>query len=150
LYPLLVAAIAAAAFAVVPTARADDRGAALAIVDGQLRLLDDLRPLNRCLAASPRKNTPCIVRAARRVAAGATRHISAIRAALDGDEVACVRSVAAQEISIQTLWRRGALALTRNERKRARSLFVAADKLGQAQARVQPRCFADVLTRPPG
>jgi hypothetical protein len=129
-------------------ARADDRGAATAVVTAQLTLLDQQRALNKCLAASPRRNTPCIRRAARRLATVAAQGIAAIKAALDGDEVACVRTVATQELSINSLWRRGALALARNERKRARSLFIKADDLGQAQARIQPRCFAEVLTGP--
>jgi hypothetical protein len=162
LYAFLAAAVLAAVLAAAaPAARADDRGAATAVISAQLKLLDEQLALNKCLKASPTRNTPCIVRAARRLAAVAGSHrahhtsptakrqIGVIRSSLDGNEIACVRTVANRELSIQTLWRRGALALTRNERKKAKSLFLQAAKLLLEQRQIQPRCFADVLTTPP-
>lgn len=129
-------------------ARADDKGTATAVLTAQLTLLDQERALNKCLAASPKKNTPCIVRAARKLATIAAQGIAQIKAALDGTEQPCVRTVATQELSIHGLWRRGSLALAQNKRKQARALFIKADGLTQAQGRIQPRCFADVLTGP--
>ena len=150
MYAFLAAAVLAAVLAAAaPAARADDRGAATAVISAQLKLLDEQLALNKCLKASPTRNTPCIVRAARRLAAVANRQIGVIRSSLDGNEIACVRTVANRELSIQTLWRRGALALTRNERKKAKSLFLQAAKLLLEQRQIQPRCFADVLTTPP-
>lgn len=141
----LVAVVLAALSA---TARADDKGTATAVLTAQLTLLDQERALNKCLAASPHKNTPCITRAARRLATIAAQGIAQMKAALDGTESACVRTVAAQEISIHGLWRRAGLALANNERKRAKALILKSAGLTQAQGRIQPRCFADVLTGP--
>jgi hypothetical protein len=150
LYAFLVAAVVAVVFAApAPAARADDRSAAATVVYAQLKLLDQQRALNKCLAASPSRNTPCTVRAARRLATVAGRQIALVKAALGGIETECVRIVANREITIQTLWRRGALALTRNERKRAKATFLQAAKIGLSQAEIQPRCFADVFDSPP-
>ena len=150
MYAFFAAAVLAAVLAAAaPAARADDRGAATAVISAQLKLLDEQIALNKCLKASPGRNTPCIVRAARRMAGVALRQIAVIKAALDGDEIACVRTVANRELTIQTLWRRGGLALVRGERKKAKALFVQAAKLGLAQGTIQPRCFADVLSTPP-
>jgi hypothetical protein len=59
-----------------------------------------------------------------------------------------VRTVATQELTIHGLWRRGALALANNRRKQAKALIIKSDQVLQAQRRIQPRCFADVLTGP--
>jgi len=134
--------------ALATSVRADDKGAATAVVTAQLSLLDQESALNKCLAASPRKNTPCITRAARKLAAVAAQGIAQIKAALDGTEAACVRTVATQELTIHGLWRRGALALANNKRKQAKALIIKSDQVLQAQRRIQPRCFADVLTGP--
>ena len=134
--------------ALATSARADDKGAATAVVTAQLSLLDQEGALNKCLAASPRKNTPCITRAARKLAAVAAQGIAQIKAALDGTEASCVRTVATQELTIHGLWRRGALALANNKRKQAKALIIKSDQVLQAQRRIQPRCFADVLTGP--
>ena len=149
--PGLAATLALAfvvAGALATSVRADDKGAATAVVTAQLSLLDQERALNKCLAASPRKNTPCITRAARKLAAVAAQGIAQIKASLDGTEVACVRTVATQELTIHGLWRRGALALANNKRKQAKALIIKSDQVLQAQRRIQPRCFADVLTGP--
>jgi hypothetical protein len=143
---LALAVVVAGAFAT--SVRADDKGAATAVVTAQLSLLDQERALNKCLAASPRKNTPCITRAARKLAAVAAQGIAQIKASLDGTEAACVRTVATQELTIHGLWRRGALALANNKRKQAKALIIKSDQVLQAQRRIQPRCFADVLTGP--
>lgn len=143
---LALAVVVAGAFAT--SVRADDKGAATAVVTAQLSLLDQERALNMCLAASPRKNTPCITRAARKLAAVAAQGIAQIKASLDGTEAACVRTVATQELTIHGLWRRGALALANNKRKQAKALIIKSDQVLQAQRRIQPRCFADVLTGP--
>jgi len=134
--------------ALATTARADDKGTATAVIMAQLSLLDQERALNKCLAASPRKNTPCITRAAKKLAAVAAQGIAQIKAAVDGTESACVRTVATQELQIHGLWRRGALALAQNKRKQAKALIIKSDQVLQAQRRIQPRCFADVLTAP--
>jgi hypothetical protein len=150
LYAVLVAAAVAAVLAAsAPAARADDRHAAATVYYAQLKLYDEQLALNTCLAASPKRNTPCTVRAARRLAAVAGRHVTLIRGVLGEIEVQCVRTVANSEITIQTLWRRGALALVRKERKRAKALFLQAANVQKAQGEIQPRCFADVFNTPP-
>jgi len=142
----MVAAVASAlALGTVPVALADDISTATAVLQAQLALLKQQNVLNKCLAASPTKNTPCIRRNSLKLATLADRHIRVIQTAIDGTELACVRTVARQEIAYLRIWRDGARALFRNERKKARRLFVSSLKIGDAQAKVQPQCFAEVL-----
>lgn len=131
-----------------PTARADDRGTATAVVTSQFELLKKQVALNRCLEASPKKNTPCTRRKALSLATVAGRQIKLIQAAMDGTERACVRTVAQQEMAFLRLWRSGALALHRNERKKAKRLFLSSSNIEQAQKQVQPTCFTEVLNGP--
>lgn len=130
------------------TARADDKGAATAIVTSQLELLKKQAALNKCLAASPKKNTPCIRQKALALAMLAGRQIKLIQAAMDGTEKACVRTVAQLEIAYLRIWRNGALALYRNERKTARRLFLSSAKIEATQRQMQPTCLTEVLTGP--
>jgi hypothetical protein len=133
---------------VAPAARATDRGTATAVLTSQLGLLQKQRPLNKCLAASPRKNTPCIRQKSLALAAWAGRDIKAIQAAIDGTEKDCVRAVALQEIGYVGMWRKGALALYRNERKKARRIFLDSLKIADAQKQLQLTCFTGIFTGP--
>jgi hypothetical protein len=142
---LVMALAAASALAVVSAARADNRGTATAVVRSQLELLSHQTALNKCLEASPRKTTPCAVRSGLKLAASADRHIKLISAAIDGSEATCVRTVARQQVAYLRIWRDGARALARNERKKAKRLFVSSLEIGAAQDRLQPGCFARVL-----
>ncbi len=128
-----------------PAALGTSAGAATTVIQAQLEFIKQQKVLNKCLAASPKKNTPCIRRNAVKLAAIADRHIKQIRGALDGTEVACVVTVAQQEIAYERIWRDGARALNRNERKKARRLFVSSLPIGDAQAKIQPQCFTEVL-----
>ena len=56
---------------------------------------------------------------------------------------ACVLTVARQQIAYLRIWRDGARALYRNERQKARRLFGSSLKISNAQAKVQPQCFAE-------
>ena len=143
-----VAVFVALALVVAATARADDKGTATAIVTSQLELLKKQAALNKCLAASPKKNTPCIRQKALSLANLAGRQIRLIQAAMDGTEKPCVRTVALQEIAYLQIWRAGALALYRNERKKARRLFLSSLKIETAQRQLQPTCLTGVLTGP--
>jgi hypothetical protein len=134
--------------AVAPAARATDRGTATAVLNAQLALLDKQRALNKCLAASPHKNTPCIRKKSLSLAKLAAREIRLIHDAVDGTEKDCVRTVAQQEVAYLGIWRKGALALYRNERKKARRLFTQSLTIADAQQRVQPSCFSEVLAGP--
>jgi hypothetical protein len=142
--PIIVVA-GAVVLGIPPAARADDRETATAVITAQLLFLKQQTALNKCLAASPHKNTPCTTRNSLKLAKLADQQIKLINAAMDGGEIACVRTVAQQEITILRLWRNGALALYRNERKKAKRLFVQSGKIIVAQGRLQPSCFAEVL-----
>jgi hypothetical protein len=143
---VVVAVIAAVSvLGVVSSALADNRGTAIAVVRSQLELLSHQTALNKCLEASPRKTTPCAVRSGLKLASSADRHIKLITSAIDGSEATCVRTVARQQVAYLRIWRDGARALARNERKKAKRLFVSSLKIGAAQDRIQPGCFARVL-----
>ena len=141
-------AVVAVAGSVAPAARANDRETAVAVLTAQLELLKEQKALNKCLEASPDKNTPCITKKSLIIATLAARHIKLIRAAMDGSEAPCVRTVAKQELNFLQIWRDGALALNRNERKKAKRLFVQSIEISDAQRKLQPRCFAEVLSGP--
>jgi hypothetical protein len=143
-----VAVFVAVALVGAATARADDKGAATAVVTSQLELLKKQAALNKCLAASPKKNTPCIRQKALSLATLAGREVKLIKAAMDGTEKPCVQTVALQEIAYLQIWRSGALALYRNERKKARRIFLSSLKLETAQRQLQPTCLTGVLTGP--
>ena len=142
---LLVLAAAVVALGAASGALADNRGTATAVLQSQLELLTQQRALNKCLVASPTKNTPCIRRNSLKLATLASRHIRMIQAAIDGTEAACILTVARQQIAYLRIWRDGARALYRNERKKAKRLFVSSLRISKAQARVQPQCFARIL-----
>jgi hypothetical protein len=114
-------------------------------VQSQVELLAQQSALNKCLAASPKRNTPCIRRNSLKLAEMAQRHLRLTQAAIDGTEAPCVRTVARQQVSYLRIWRDGARALHANERGKARRLFLSSLKIASAQAKVQPRCFAEVL-----
>jgi hypothetical protein len=124
---------------------ATDKGAATAVLTAQLTVLDKQRALNKCLAASPHKNTPCIRQKALSLATVAGQQIKLVQAAIDGSERECVATVAQLELDYLRIWRNGALALFHNQRKKAKRLFVSSLKIDVAQQKVQPACFADVL-----
>jgi len=130
---------------VVSPALADSRATVTTVLQSQLEMITQQKALNKCLAASPTRNTPCIRRNSLRLASMASRHIRMIEAVSDGTEAACVRTVARQQIGFLRIWRDGAQALYRNERKKARRLFVSSLKISNAQAKIQPQCFADIL-----
>ena len=142
---VLVVVALVAALAAAPRARADSRNTALLVLRAQLELYSAQKALNTCLAASPTKNTPCTKRAAVKLAAVADRHMELIQDGIDGTEEACVLEVAQQQLVLLRLWRDGARALARNERKKAKRLFVSSSKIELEQAKVQPQCFARVL-----
>ena len=149
LTPVWIAVIALVlALAFAPAALGTDRGTATAILASQLGLLKKQRPLNTCLAASPRKNTPCIRQKSLALAAWAAKDMKAIQAAMDGTEKDCMRTVAQQEIAYVGMWRKGALALYRNERKKARRMFLDSLKIADAQKPLQLTCFVGVFTGP--
>ncbi len=140
--------LAAVVLAFTPNARATDRNAAATILYAQLTFLDKQRALNKCLAASPHKNTPCIRQKALSLATSAAHQIKLIGAAMDGSERACVRTVADQEITYLQIWRKGALLLYRNHRKEARRTFLQSLEIQKAQEQIQPSCFTDVFSGP--
>lgn len=144
----VTAALAAVLLAFTTDARATDRNAAATIVYAQLKFLDQQRALNKCLAASPHKNTPCIRQKALSLAASAAHQIKLIGAAMDGSERDCVRTVAGQEITYLQIWRKGALLLYRNQRKKARRTFLQSVDVETAQQQLQPSCFKDVFSSP--
>ena len=144
-----VALAAVCSTALISTAAASDRRVARAVLLTQLELLGQQTDLNNCLEKSQTKNTPCIRREARQLVAMAVRHISAIDRAIDGTERRCALKVARQEIAFLRFWRDGALALAHDARKRAKRLFVASFKVERAQNKVQPQCFADILSQGP-
>jgi len=140
--------LAAVVLAFTPGARATDQHTAATIVYVQLAFLDKQRALNKCLAASPHRNTPCIRQKALSLATFAARQIKVIGAAMDGSERACVRTVASQEIAYLRIWRKGALLLYRSQRKQARRTFLQSLEIENAQEQIQPSCFTDVFSGP--
>ena len=142
---IAVAVASALALGMVQAAFADDVGTARVVIQAQFEVLKQQQVLNKCLAASPKKNTPCIRRSSLKLSKLADRHMRLVQTAIDGTELACVLSVARQEIAYLRIWRDGARALNRNERKKARRLFLSSLKISDAQAKVQPQCFAEVL-----
>ena len=130
---------------VVQAAPADDVGTATTVLAAQIAFIKQQAVMNKCLAASPTKNTPCIRRSSLKLANLSDRHMRLIQTAIDGTEQACVLTVARQEIAYLRIWRDGARALNRNERKKARRLFLSSQKIGDAQDAIQPQCFAAVL-----
>jgi hypothetical protein len=141
----ILSVVGAISLWIAPAVSADDRGTATAVLTSQLALLERQNALSKCLAASPTKNTPCTKRNSLSLAKVADREIKLINSAMDGSESDCVRTVARQQLSYLRLWRDGALALHRNERKKAKSLFVKSLEIAAAQDQVQPDCFAKIL-----
>lgn len=127
-------------------AHADNRGAIKAILTVQMTELRQEGVLGKCLAASPTKNTPCIVRQSAALAALEAAEIATIRRALDGTEADCVRQVAALELRFLRTWRAGALALNANHRSQAKRLFQAAMPAQQAEQKLEARCFTAVAS----
>jgi hypothetical protein len=138
----LVSVVVLAAFSAV--ARADDNATMQAVLVSQLTELRHEQALNKCLAASPHKNTPCIVKKSLLLATAAGQQSAAITAAMDGTEAKCVRTVAQQEVAYLRLWRLGALALHNNQRKKAKALFVQSVPVAEAQRKLEPTCFTEV------
>jgi len=136
--------LAVVAGAMVTAARASDKGTMQAVLTAQIATNQQEQALNKCLAASPHKNTPCIRREARKLAALDGRQIAAITAALDGTEQTCVRTVANQEIAYLKLWKTGSLALAANQRTKARRLFLKSVPIAKAQRPLEKRCFVEV------
>ena len=141
----LVALALALLLGIVPAALADSQRTAAVILKSQLEFVGQQKVLNRCLAASPTKNTPCTTRASLKLATMANRHIAQINGALDGTEAPCVLTVAKQQISYLRIWRNGALALHRNQRTKARRIFLSSERVQQALDRTQKPCFLSVF-----
>ena len=141
---VVIAAVAVGA-APVNAARANNTRAVRAVLTAQTIEGQQETFLNTCLAASPSKNTPCIRRQALSLSTVADREIKTIGSTLDGREMVCVRTVAGQEIAYLKLWKAGGLALYRNERKKARGLFIKSATIADAQRQIEPGCFALAL-----
>src|SRR5262249_15563274 len=75
-------------------APADDVGTAKTVLRAQLAFIKQQAAMNKCLSASPTKNTPCIRRSSLKLATLADRHIKLIQSAIDGTEQPCVATVA--------------------------------------------------------
>jgi hypothetical protein len=139
------AVIAAVSAASATAAHASDTRTAEAVVTAQILELRQENALNKCLAASPTKNTPCITRQALALAKLADREITTISSALDGTERDCVRTVAVQEIAALKLLKAAGNALYANQRKKARGLFIKSLAISDQEKQIQPGCFSLVL-----
>jgi hypothetical protein len=141
----VTAVVCALALSIAPAATADNQGAALVILKTQLEFIKQQTALTKCLKASPTRNTPCTTRNSLKLATMADRHIAQITAALDGTEAQCMRTVANQQIAYLRIWRDGARALHRNQRTKAKRIFLRSLKVQQALERTQQPCFLSVL-----
>lgn len=139
---LLAAALAAGA------ARGDTVSTIRAVLAAQLAEIQQEKALNKCLAASPRKNTPCTLREARKLATLATRLIGSITVSLDGTEKACVRASALKEIAYLKIWRQAMFLLRANHRLQARRLLIRSGPLLDSLTKSEKTCFAEALSSP--
>jgi hypothetical protein len=145
---LLAVAVAIAAVAATPAARAaaaDDQATAKAVLAAQIAHTKQQQALNTCLAASPHKNTPCIRRQALLLAQVSSREMASITRSMDGSERACVRNVALDEVAYLTLWKQGSLLLNRDQRQKAKKLFLKSVGIYNRMQPIEPGCFAQAL-----
>ena len=143
---IATAAVIAALAAVPATAApANDTRTAEAVVTAQILETRQESTLNKCLAASPTKNTPCIRREALALSKLAGREITTISSSLDGTERDCVRTVANLELASLRLLKAAGLALHANQRKKARGLFIKSLAISDQEKPIQPGCFSLVL-----
>jgi hypothetical protein len=126
-------------------ALASAHSVARAVVSAQVAETSQEQALSKCLAASPKKNTPCIVREAHALANLDATLIESINSAMDGNESGCVRSVAEKELAYLALWRSGSLALATGHRTKAKALFVKSLPLVTQIQKIEPGCFAHAL-----
>ena len=143
----VVALLAAAALPADP-ARADNVSTIRSVLAAQLSEVQKEKALNKCLAASPRKNTPCTLREARKLANLATRLIGSITASLDGSEKPCVRTAALKEVAYLKLWRQAMFLLRANKRLQARRLLISSEPLLASLTKSEKSCFAEALVGP--
>ncbi len=115
----------------------------------QLAEVQQEKALNKCLAASPHKNTPCTLREALKLANLATRLIASITATLDGTEKACVRAAALNEIAYLKVWRQAMFLLRANHRLQARRLIIRSGPLLDSLTKTEKTCFAEALVGSP-
>jgi hypothetical protein len=142
---LAVVALVAAAALPVGAAKGDNFGTIRAVLTAQAAEIRQEAALNKCLAASPRRNTPCTLREALKLSNLATRLIGSITAALDGTEKACVRTAALKEIGYLKVWRRATSLLRTNHRLQARRLLIKSGPLLDSLTKIEKSCFAEAL-----
>lgn len=126
-------------------ARSDDAGTIRAVLAAQLASTRQGQALNKCLAASPHKNTRCTLREALKLANLHTRLIMSITAAMDGTERACVRTVATKEITYLKMWRQGMVLLRANKRQQARRLLISSGPVADSLETIEKVCFPEAL-----
>ena len=146
---LAVVALLAAAALPAGAARGDNVGTIRAVLAAQLAEVQQEKALNKCLAASPRRNTPCTLREARKLANLATRLIGSITVSLDGTEKACVRAAALKEIAYLKVWRQAMFLLRANHRLQARRLLIRSGPLLDSLTKSEKTCFAEALVGSP-
>jgi hypothetical protein len=146
---LAVVGFLAAAALPAGAARGDNLSTIRAVLAAQLAEVQQQKALNKCLAASPRKNTPCTLREALKLANLATRLIGSIKAALDGTEKACVRTAALNEIGYLKVWRQAMFLLRANHRLQARRLIIKSGPLLDSLTKNEKTCFAEALAGTP-
>jgi hypothetical protein len=146
---LAVVALLAAAALSAGAARGDNLSTIRIVLAAQLAEVQQEKVLNKCLAASPRKNTPCTLREALKLANLATRLIGSITATLDGTEKACVRTAALNEIAYLKLWRQAMFLLRANHRLQAKRLLIKSGPLLVSLTKTEKTCFAEALLGSP-
>ena len=136
-------AIVLLAIAALPAgaARRTDAGTIRVVLTAQLASTQQGQALNKCLAASPHKNTRCTLREALKLANLNTRLIKSITAAMDGTERACVHTVATKEITYLKMWRQGMVLLRANKRQQARRLLIASGPVADSLEAIEKVCF---------
>jgi hypothetical protein len=146
----IVAAVVLLVVATIPAvaARRDDAGTMKAVLAAQLASTRQGNALNKCLAASPHKNTPCTLREALKLANLNMRLIKSIRSAMDGTERVCVRTVALKEITYLKIWRQGMVLLRANKRKQARRLLISSGPLADSLEKMEKVCFPQAVPSP--
>ena len=140
-----VVALLTAAALPVAAARGTNASTIRAVLAAQLAEIQQEQALNKCLAASPHKNTPCTLREALKLANLDTRLIRSITAAIDGTEKACVRTAALKEIAYLKIWRQAMFLLRANQRLQAKRLLIKSEPLLDSLEKIEKACFAEAL-----
>jgi hypothetical protein len=132
---------------VVPAVAAprDNVGTIRAVLAAQIASTQQGNALNVCLAASPHKNTPCILREALKLENLNLRLVASIKAAMDGTERACVRTVALAEITDLKAWVHAMALLRANKRHEARQAIVATIPGSNALTKLEKVCFPEAI-----